>query len=396
MPLTPEEELELRALESQTEIIPEAPSISEGLSQDEEIELAALQQAEKQDISKLESFGRAAVEGASLGFSDEASGLLRAGVRKIQGDETDFNEAYEQERDIERERNRLAEEANPITSLAGGLGGGVVPAVATGGASLGITGFRAAAVLGGLSGVGFSNAKGTELAKDAAIGTALALGGEAVFKGVGKAIRFITGNSSKPTNAVLDAVGETTHPQNVSFETSVYRQALKGGFDNMDDFFNSKAARETAVAWSKDAHKIPKDLLRNRINDANAKLKGIVTAPENSNKTVLVSDLLEGFQAGDDGLKQFRSSGLQAQAVKTIDEQILKPLQSGELRLAGRPTNPNALDFEQAIEFKRLVNELTFQNADPLQDTAEQFAFRKAPAVSGRLKEVRRGNYRTY
>jgi hypothetical protein len=391
MPLSQKERKEFESLQAmeQAEELDQVKVGQGTLSEEEKADFEQLKALDKEteDVSAAESVARGALQGVSLGLSDEVEGTIAAGVRKLTGDDTPFSEAYRQERDIVRRENYIADQANPYAAGIGTFAGGVIPALLTGGTTGTLAGFRAAASIGGLSGLGFSNATGSELVGDVAIGTALGMGGEAVFKGVGKLIGNLVKKTNPTTVKALDVIGETKHPHNVSFETNIYKQALKGGFKDMDSFFSSKEAQKTATSWAQQAHSIPKDLLRLRKEQAKVKLKSIMHSPENANTKVNVTDLVEELQTGETGLKNFRSQGTQKQAVDSIEKEILKPIKEGTLKLAGRPTNISNLDFEQAIEFKRLVNELTFQNADPLLDSMDQMAFRRAPAVSQRLKQ---------
>jgi len=120
--------------------------------------------------SKLESFGRGAVQGATFGFGDEIAGALEsaAGSLGIVPDKT-----YRQARDESRANFGAAEEANPLTSMAGNIAGGVATAaIPTGGVlsmastagKTGLAGSKIAqagylgAKLGGLTGLGNSTA----------------------------------------------------------------------------------------------------------------------------------------------------------------------------------------------------------------------------------------------
>ena len=65
------------------------------------------------------------LQGASMGFSDEAIAALRAGLNPKQG--------YEDYLKAEREGMRQYQEQNPITSTVANLGGALAPAIFTGG-----------------------------------------------------------------------------------------------------------------------------------------------------------------------------------------------------------------------------------------------------------------------
>ncbi len=105
--------------------------------------------------SELESLGRGALQGASLGFSDELGGagsaayhslLQRLGIEK--NDNTSFSDKYTKERDAERAANEAAKQANPKSYLTGDLGAGLGLGLASGGAGLLATGGDAVAGLG--------------------------------------------------------------------------------------------------------------------------------------------------------------------------------------------------------------------------------------------------------
>lgn len=179
---------------------------------------------EDQQWSKAESMGQGAVQGATLGFSDEIGGALGALMEKAadvvgkgSGDKKSLQELYEEYRDFQRKRNEDAQKANPMSNLAGQVGGAVGTALLTGGVAaapeLGMLGraiqpaakvaapllapktVPAAAALGAASALGSSNqdlvnptpqsvvGTGKDLATGAALG---ALGGAIGQKVAGK------------------------------------------------------------------------------------------------------------------------------------------------------------------------------------------------------------------
>lgn len=110
--------------------------------------------AEPPKVGKVASFLRGAVQGATFGFADEITG----GLRSLVSDKT-----YEQERDASRAAYRAAQEANPLTYGAGDIAGSVATSFVPG---LGIAkGAKAlhvaakAALAGGVSGIGHSEAE---------------------------------------------------------------------------------------------------------------------------------------------------------------------------------------------------------------------------------------------
>lgn len=107
------------------------------------------------DVSVLESLGRGALQGVSLGFADEIYGGVKGAANWIGGGE--FGDTYAKERDAVREANRQAQEANPTSYFAGEIGGGF--AVPGGAALAGAKGARALANAG-LKARSLSSAKG--------------------------------------------------------------------------------------------------------------------------------------------------------------------------------------------------------------------------------------------
>lgn len=147
MPLSPQEQAELNQLEAQEKDY----------------------QAATSSVSQLESLARGAGQGLSFGLEDEA----RAYILSKMGDKS-----YEEERDDIREKNRIAQQANPLSYFGGNLVGTAatmaIPGanVAKGASMLG--GVGKAAALGGLAGYGASEAQdvGGQL-KDVALGAGL-------------------------------------------------------------------------------------------------------------------------------------------------------------------------------------------------------------------------------
>lgn len=77
--------------------------------------------APAEEVGKLESFGRGALRGATFDFADEISGAVESTAGSL--GLTDVDKTYEQARDESRANFDAAEQANPLTSLAGNLGG---------------------------------------------------------------------------------------------------------------------------------------------------------------------------------------------------------------------------------------------------------------------------------
>jgi hypothetical protein len=141
-----------------------------------------------EDPSMLESGLRGAAQGLTFGLADEAAGALEAAFS---------DKSYEQARDESRKAFKEAEKANPGTYLAGDIGGSIATSFIPGlgalnagkGAKLAEVAGKAA-LQGGLTGFGKSEAEGSELAADAlqgaAIGGVLGAGAYGVGKGIEK------------------------------------------------------------------------------------------------------------------------------------------------------------------------------------------------------------------
>jgi hypothetical protein len=163
---------------------------------------------------KLESFGRGAAQGASFGFADELVGALK----HVFTDKT-----YSQARDEYRDNDAIAHEANPITSIAGNVGGSVATSILPfGQVAKGASLWQQAKVgagLGSIAGLGASEADVTEgdiggavsdTLKGAAIGggTSALVGGAAQgFRTVNDAARKGVGRFFDPTIQRLQAMG---------------------------------------------------------------------------------------------------------------------------------------------------------------------------------------------
>jgi hypothetical protein len=150
---------------------------------------------EGQNWSKLQSAGQGALQGSTAGFSDEIGGaegalqekLLNALPGAKTDDKKSIKDLYKEYRDLNRQRNKQAEEANPKSYLGGNVAGAV-------GASLlapellAPKSIAGASALGAAAGLGTSNADLTDpslqsvgqAAKDTSIGAGLGAVGGAI------------------------------------------------------------------------------------------------------------------------------------------------------------------------------------------------------------------------
>jgi len=133
--------------------------------------------------SLASAIGRGALQGATLGFSDEISGALESLFT---------DKSYKQARDESRAANQAAAEAHPVATAASELGAGLLTPIPGLGAikGAGIAAHAArGAIAGGVAGLGGSNAEDFRTQATDAIGSAL-LGGAigAVGGGIGNAL----------------------------------------------------------------------------------------------------------------------------------------------------------------------------------------------------------------
>lgn len=250
MPLTPEEQKELEALEA------EFAGESSGLSAEEEAELAALEK-EFGEPGQAEAAVRGAAEGASLGFYDEIVGAVNApidvltsrlaawaeGVKPEDIDAPSMGDAYTQHRDEARTAQKTAEKAHPGTFTAGQVAGGIGSMLVPGGAAAkgvasagklakGATAAGKLAGTGALAGMGSSEATDVKgIAQDAAsgAGTALATGGAlkglgAAGKGLGKLAKTGSEQVQKRALGLTGRAGKQLGRENVQDATKLARQ----------------------------------------------------------------------------------------------------------------------------------------------------------------------------
>lgn len=155
-------------------------------SADPEKEEAQQSAPKGEDWSKLQSAGQGALQGATAGFSDELGGAEGAIQDKLLGnpDKKSLKDLYKEYRDLQRNRNKKAEDANPGSYLAGNVAGAVgAGALAPG--LLAPKSVAGAAGLGAAAGLGTSNADLTDpslqsvgqAAKDTALGAGLGAAG---------------------------------------------------------------------------------------------------------------------------------------------------------------------------------------------------------------------------
>lgn len=229
MALNPDEELELLELEEEEYQEEQNSSIQRTPE--------ALPSPPPSDISYGESFLRGTGQGATFGFSDEMIGAGGAVVDALRShDLSRLSESYQKYRDAERQANRKAQEANPMTYIGGNLVGGLavpVPGMGTlSAATKGLTAVEKIAAsgligasAGGLGAAGMSEADnlkdfGKDVIKGAKTGAAFGAAIRAVPEGV---------------KAVGKPIGGWVYNKIISFQPAkIIGEATRKGYQGKD------------------------------------------------------------------------------------------------------------------------------------------------------------------
>ena len=202
-----------------------------------------------EEVGQLESGARGLAQGASLGFSDEATGGVEALWEKLKGNPETIEALYQKSRDESRAANKAAQEANPITFGAGQVGGAIGTGLLTGGSSVG-----GMAAVGAAQGLGSSEADLTQgdvggALRDTAIGGTIG----AVAGGASKALGSLASKSvpkvtnvleELATNPALDKVSKLgVTDMSKSLINNPMAQKVLGGVPIVKDLVNSKAGQ---------------------------------------------------------------------------------------------------------------------------------------------------------
>lgn len=305
------------------------------LSESEELELLELEKAKALSSSKaeiapseLESFGRGAAQGATLGFRDELAGAIKSpsGAAKKAaayfgydaGSDKDIEE-YLKERDASRLLDESAQKSNPKSFLGGNLTGSLATLAVPGlGATKGATALNAlkAGGLGATMATGSSKAEDTEgLAKDAALGAGIGAGGSIVAEKV------------------------------ISPALSYGADKAKTGFQKLSDALKDKAenlAENATGATRVQAEKFAPNAGRELLDK---KLVRFLDAPKN------IADRTDQLMTKSEGVMDDVLSSLDAKGVKVSPDKVLGEFDSRIARLSSDPsTAPQARALETIKE----------------------------------------------
>jgi hypothetical protein len=231
---------------------------------------------QNQPPSSVEALGRGALQGATLGYADEATGAGEAMLNKLMGSHKKLMELYEQHRDEARANNEAARAAHPAMYLGGQIGGGAATALA-GPAALAGKGLAGGAAVGALAGYGNSDANniGGAVADTA---TGAAFGG--LVGGALKAIPSIKSGdtaermainslnaSPEESGAMLKAVGQ---PNRESVGRTLLKNKILGRLGLNSDNSVAEALQKTS-----DRLGIEQSALVNDLGDAKVHMSDI-------------------------------------------------------------------------------------------------------------------------
>lgn len=332
-------------------------------------------------VSELESFGRGALQGATLGYSDEIIG----GIESLLTDKS-----YEQARNESRQANKIAQSQNPYSYGTGEFGAGVATAFVPGlnTAKLGTIGARVAANagLGALAGAGMSEGENAlEIVKDATIGGTLGggltYGIEKAMPYVQKGAKFVGDKAAQLGNKALNTVDDSLLPKlgktiaNIPEDMTSEYLAKKGNLEarnteeimdelvgyynnassKLDDskfgFENAKSALDEAKSMARNQLVDEKFNTQNLLSEARESLQNKVMTEKEALKNYSVQNLRDTVSESIDALKAKVSSG-SGQAFDALEKirgkfkiyEPLRELEAGiaDLTIAGKPISDSA------------------------------------------------------
>jgi len=243
-----------------------------------------------------QDFGRGALQGASLGFGDEAAAAIDTGISKIPGlrniaqalHSSDLppltgDATYQQRREAYRAKNAAAQQSSPYAYAGGELTGGLAltPLVPGGGAKTLVgaigKGIKVGSALGAVNALGSSQADLTKgdvggAATDVLSGGMLGgLTGGALGAAGHVAGKALTGNVDKLKKWIgADLVGETK-----GASTATAKKMVADDIDDIADVVTKDPRLDKAVTAAQSQHP---EKIANAIDAVDAKISE-VTAP---------------------------------------------------------------------------------------------------------------------
>lgn len=353
------------------ELVSEAPALAPS-SSGGGLKLSQLSPEDIQpanDMTDAEALVRGGVQGATAGFSDEIYGGLGAIASPVQVLGSDdkmgkLKQLYQQYRDLERQKNEIADKEHQKSYLAGNVIGGVAGLGKVG------AGIKGAMALGAASGLGTSNADLTEgefgrAAIDTGIG--------ATVGGIAGKLGQVAGNALSPKalnkTAALNVADALRIKDVESVRQKVGAAAIKGGF--LKD-----GVKESSLAGIRTAS----DAVEAELQPA---LQNVALGLKNKSQEEVLEKM--GGDAGDKVLELIRSN-LDSMKDMTEDmthdfgEHIAPKMQEFVLKLKEAGNDPVRLNeikraaYEQAKKHYVMLKKSRVPGSAPLPAEYEAWA----------------------
>lgn len=325
--------------------------------------------APESDVRPQDLFGRQMIgQGLMVGLGDEAEAVARAAYdanakATRAGGTKDFSAAYDKYLANARDINKRFEEKHPIAATAAQLAGGLLPAVASGGAtapeSIGMAALRGAGAGAGYGAAyGFGTGEGTGdrvgqaltgAAVGGAVGGAIPLGAAAVGevgRPVANMIRGMTNPDSEASRIIAKTMGKGTPALD---DASILRAQLEGQpITNMERGGEQTRALVRSVAnQSPEARQVLSDTVDSRFESQGDRVHNFIRKLVGQNNATATRDQL---------IEQARIANKPAYNRAYAEGD--KPLWSPELeRLTGSPDVLGAIHYAAKTSKSRAVSE---------------------------------------
>lgn len=305
---------------------------------------------------KLESFIKGAEQGATFGFADELGAGIQSGLDKILGGISDTDEmlksqgfklddqsVYDKAVKENREEYKLAEEANPMTSMAGNIAGGLTTSLLPGVAP--IMGGSAAttlstkgllstaipklaasgAVMGGLDAAGRSEAE--DLGGVVSDVTSGAKSGAILGAGIpvaGKAIKGLSGIAKDKIGAGLESLTSIIDPKLTEQVKSSY-DIGKRGLDVIGKNAEETLNKDTMIL----ANRI-KESVKGKFDTASSRLGEILEEASEGKDFSQFAREIEDELTNNPNLSNDLKSYLSREISKFKNKEVVSTVISGE------------------------------------------------------------------
>lgn len=351
------------------------------------------------ETSKAEALGRGALQGATLGWGDEAAGAMTAGLQGLTNllpqsaadrlglAQTSAVDAYEFSRDIERERNDQAKAAHGGYYLGGELAGSLAVPLPGGAAAQGMkwtARLGRAALQGGAIGLAAGAGASREgdavgIGKDALAGGAMGAAGGAIAETASPVVKWLA-QKVRQTPELLERIG-----------IDRARRAMLNGADSLStraklpDEVVKQALESGAIKPFRNTEEIAARL-------------GELTEKEGQEYSRIVSELeaagFEGPHAKSLAM-QLAKEG-KAVGANSLGSPIPDLYRSQAQELMSKPTDGGRLGLTQAENIKRSLQQQAkygrFEDT-PLNEAKRDIASRVRQAVENTIETQAKGEW---